>query len=186
MRKLKLQMQISLDGFVAGPNGEMDWLVWNWDDALNQYVTDLTEPVETIVLGRKLAEGFIPAWKAQIDEPGGRKMVETPKIVFSKSLSPTDPAVADWEYATLNSGDLAQEITRLKQQPGGDIIAYGGAEFVSELIRLNLIDEYHLLVNPTGLGQGMAIFRHRADLRLQHAQAFSCGITALCYVPSKT
>ena len=178
-------MQLTLDGFVAGPNGEMDWLVWNWDDALNQYVTDLTEPVDTIVLGRKLAEGFIPTWQGQIDAPGGRKMVETPKVVFSKSLSPTDPALADWQHTTINNGDLAREIAKLMQQPGGDIIAYGGAQFVSELIRHNLIDEYHLFINPAALGQGLPIFRQRTYLHLQHAQTFPCGITALCYVPAK-
>ncbi|MGP1685133.1 MAG: dihydrofolate reductase family protein, partial [Giesbergeria sp.] len=60
MRKLKLQVQISIDGFIAGPKGEMDWMVWDWDDALKQYVSDITEPVDTILLGRTLAQGFIP------------------------------------------------------------------------------------------------------------------------------
>jgi dihydrofolate reductase len=62
VRKLKLQVQMTIDGYMAGPNGEMDWTVWNWDDNLIQYVGDLTEPVDCIVLGRKLAEGFIPHW----------------------------------------------------------------------------------------------------------------------------
>ena len=60
MRKVKLQMQVSVDGFVAGPNGEMDWMAWNWDDELKKHVTDLTEPVDCIIMGRKLAQGFIP------------------------------------------------------------------------------------------------------------------------------
>lgn len=60
MRKVKLQMQVSLDGFVAGPNGEMDWMTWNWDDELKEYVMKLTDPVDCIILGRVLAQGFIP------------------------------------------------------------------------------------------------------------------------------
>ncbi|MCC6412607.1 MAG: dihydrofolate reductase family protein, partial [Saprospiraceae bacterium] len=62
MRKLKLQVQTSIDGFIAGPNGEMDWVNQNWGDDINAYVTAITEPVDTILLGRKLAEGFIPYW----------------------------------------------------------------------------------------------------------------------------
>ena len=62
MRKLKLQIQMSVDGYIAGVNGEMDWMVWDWDQKLNQYVTDLSESVDCIVLGRKLAEVFIPYW----------------------------------------------------------------------------------------------------------------------------
>ena len=64
MRKLKLQVQISVDGFIAGPHGEMDWMTFDWDEAISQYVQAITDPVDCIVLGRKLAEGFIPHWAA--------------------------------------------------------------------------------------------------------------------------
>ena len=70
MRKLKLQMQQTVNGFVGGPNGEMDWMDMNWGDDINQYVTALTEPVDTIVMGRKLAEGFIPYWADAAAQPG--------------------------------------------------------------------------------------------------------------------
>mgnify|MGYP002633797651 CR=1 FL=1 len=63
MRKLKLQIQLSIDGYIAGPNGEMDWMIWNWDDELKNFVTEITESTDTIVLGRKLAQGFIPNWE---------------------------------------------------------------------------------------------------------------------------
>ncbi len=69
MRKLKLQVQMSVDGYIAGPNGEMDWMAWNWDDELNKYVTEITEPVDCIVLGRKLAQGFIPYWASVAANP---------------------------------------------------------------------------------------------------------------------
>jgi dihydrofolate reductase len=187
MRKLKLQVQISVDGYIAGPNGEMDWLVWNWDDRLNEYVTNLTEPVDTIVLGRKLAEGFIPTWTARLENPetadsGARKFVETPKIVFTKSLD-----YSPWDETVLAKGDLVEEITGLKKQDGRDIIAYGGGTFVSSLVKQGLIDEYFLFVNPVVLGQGMPIFEgvaYKQHLALVEAIAFDCGIVVLRYKPA--
>ena len=83
---------MSIDGYVAGPNGEMDWMIFNWDDGLNNYVKKLTEPVDCIVLGRKLAEGFIPYWAgiaANPEDPeheAGKKFTNTPKVVFTKTL----------------------------------------------------------------------------------------------------
>ncbi len=69
MRKLKLQVQTSVNGIIAGPKGEMDWMVWDWDDRLKDYVSALTEPVDCILLGRKLAEGFVPAWEGRLEDP---------------------------------------------------------------------------------------------------------------------
>src|SRR5712692_6445760 len=92
LRKLKLQVQMSVDGYIAGPNGEMDWLVWNWDDKLKKYVNELTESVDTILLGRKMTEGFISYWSDAMTKPDNpeyafaKKMIETPKIVFTKTL----------------------------------------------------------------------------------------------------
>src|SRR5580765_6625546 len=119
MRKLKLQMQISVNGFVCGPNGEMDWMVWNWDDGLNKYVTELTEPVDLIILGRKLAQGFIPYWINAAKNPdsrenaGAEKMAATPKVVFSNTLES-----CEWENTKLAKGDIVDEIVALKKQPG--------------------------------------------------------------------
>jgi dihydrofolate reductase len=187
MRTLKLQVQITIDGFIAGTNGEMDWMTWNWDDALKKYVGDLTEPVDTVVLGRNLAQGFIPHWAgiaANPDDPevlSGKKFTETQKVVFSKTL-----AKSEWENTTLATGEITDEIKRLKAQAGGDIIAYGGSNFVSNLIKHNLIDEYHLFVNPTAIGRGMPIFaglEASLNLKLVKATVFDCGIVALCYKP---
>ena len=87
MRKLKLQMQTSVDGFVAGPNGEMDWMTWDWDDALKGHVDALTASVDCMLLGRKLAEGFIPASAERLKagDPSAAVFVETPKVVFSRT-----------------------------------------------------------------------------------------------------
>lgn len=186
MRKLKLQTQVSVDGFIAGPNGEMDWMVWNWDDELKKYITVITEPVDCIVLGRKLAEGFIPYWTevaANPDDPqftAGKKFRDTNKVVFTKTLENT----GDWQHTTLAKGDLVAEITRLKNQDGGDIIAYGGAQFVSSLINAGLIDELHLLINPTGMGNGLSIFKDQTNLTLVESKAFECGIVLLHYAPN--
>lgn len=186
MRKLKLQVQITLDGFIAGPNGEMDWMVWNWDDELKKYVTRLTDPIDCIVLGRKLAQGFIPHWASVAANPGdpefeaGKKFTDTQKVVFTKTLDKSE-----WNNTILAKGDLVDEIAKLKKQNGNDIIAYGGANFVSNLIQHNLVDELHLFVNPVALGNGMKIFNSRTNLKLIKAKPFDCGITLLYYEPSK-
>ncbi|HMQ60628.1 MAG TPA: dihydrofolate reductase family protein [Flavilitoribacter sp.] len=186
MRKLKLQMQVSVDGFVAGPNGEMDWMQWNWDDGLKAFVNALTEPVDTILLGRKLAEGFIPAWKSRIGDPAAEeelafahKMIDTPKIVFTKTLDSSE-----WENTELEKGDFVSQITGLKQQPGSDIIVYGGATFVASLIEKGLIDDLYLFVNPAATGGGLRIFGGRTNLALAASRAFDCGIVLLHYKPA--
>ena len=181
MRKLKLQVQMTVDGYIAGPNGEMDWTVFDWDDELKQYVTNITEPVDCIVLGRKLAQGFIPYWASHPEEEGADKFNSTKKVVFTRTLERSE-----WENTTLAKGDLVEEITRLKEQPGSDIIAYGGATFVSALIKHGLIDEFHLFINPVAIGRGMTIFselEQKQNLTLIQSTAFACGIVVLHYKP---
>jgi dihydrofolate reductase len=186
MRKLKLQVQMSLDGYIAGPNSEMDFMVWNWDNELKNYVISLTEPVDCIVLGRKLAQGFIPYW-AQVasnsenpENAAGIKFTETKKVVFTKTLEKSE-----WDNTVLAKGDIVEEINTLKNQDGNDIIVYGGASLVSSLIKNNLIDEYHLFINPSAIGKGMPIFREldaKLDLKFVKASSFDCGIVVLNYI----
>jgi dihydrofolate reductase len=185
MRKLKLQVQLSLDGLIAGPNGEMMDFEWNWDDKLKEYVDGITQPIDTILLGRKLAEGFIPYWAEIAEDPthpehaAGIKFTQTPKVVFSRTLT-TSP----WERTQIANGELEAEIHSLKQAPGGDIMVYGGGQFVSALIASSLIDEYHLFVNPVAFGQGISIFQALPQfqkLELENSIAFECGIVLLKY-----
>lgn len=187
MRKLKLQMHLTVDGFVAGPNGEMDWMSINIDDNKPaQLVDDLIDSSDTILMGRKMTDGFMNFWENivnnQPESPKftfAKKMVDTPKVVFSKTL---DESV--WTNTVLAKGNLADEIANLKNQSGKDIIAYGGAEFVSSLIKENLIDEYNLFVNPVLLGEGMRIFDkldQRQKLSLISSTKFENGITILRY-----
>ncbi len=181
MRKLKLQVQMTVDGYVAGINGEMDWTAQNWDDKLKKYVGEITEPVDTIVLGRKLAQGFIPHWASHPEQEGADKFNSTKKVVFTKTLEKSE-----WDITVLAKGDLVEEITKLKKQDGKDIIAYGGASFVSALIKHGLIDEFHLFINPTALGNGMSIFKELDDkqnLVFVKSTSFDCGIVVLNYEP---
>ena len=137
---------ITVNGLIAKPGGELDWMTWDWSDDIKAYVTDLTNSMDTIILGRKLAEGFIPYWadvKANPDHPeneAGKIFTDTPKIVFSKTLTKSL-----WDNTTVVNGDLVSEIKNLKDKSGKDlpagqagIIAYGGAAFVSSLIKENI------------------------------------------------
>ena len=187
MRTFKLQVQTSVDGYMAGPNGEMDWMTLSWTDDMNDYVNALTEPVDCIVLGRKLAEGFIPAWASGPegeDQASIDQMNNTPKVVISNTLTESP-----WENAVVAGGDLAGSVNELKAQPGGDMIAYGGGTLVRDLIAKGLLDELHLFVNPVAIGEGMPVFP-RLDahqrLRLVTARPFECGITALHLEPKRT
>lgn len=187
MRKVKLQMQVSLDGFVAGPSGEMDWMVWNWDEKLKSYVSDITFSIDTILLGRKLAEGFIPIWAERATDANAddfaRKMNDTPKIVFSKSIDRKG-----WDNAIVES-DPAATIAELKKQVGQDIMVYGGGAFISSLIDQQLIDEYHLFINPVILGNGMPIYaalQQVQKLTLLNSLTSECGIVVLSYAPIRS
>lgn len=176
-------MQLTMDGFIAGLNHEMDWVTFNWSTDLNEYVTQLTNPVTTILLGRNLAEGFIPHWTKALNqpepEPGSEKMVHTSKVVFSKTLSKSV-----WENTVLAIGNLTDEINAIKNQDGGDIIVYGGGKFVSSLIRERLIDELHLFINPVVIGRGISIFHEvteKQNYQLKGSMKFDCGIVGLTY-----
>ncbi|MBK8618062.1 MAG: dihydrofolate reductase [Anaerolineales bacterium] len=183
MRKLKLQVQMTVDGFIAGPNGEMDWTSAEWDNELKKYVGGLTESVDCIILGRKLAQGFIPYWASHPEQEGADIFNGTKKVVFTKTLEKSE-----WTDTVLAKGDLVEEITQLKKQAGQDMIAYGGAAFVSALIKHGLIDELHLFINPTAIGSGMTIFKEldgRQNLKLVKSTSFDCGIVVLKYEPKR-
>jgi dihydrofolate reductase len=183
MRKLKLQVQMTVDGYIAGNNGEMDWTAQDWDDKLKKYVREITEPIDCIILGRKLAQGFIPHWASHPEEEGADKFNSTKKVIFTKTLEKSE-----WDNTVLAKGDLVEEIVKLKKQDGKDIIAYGGATFVSALIKHGLIDEFHLFINPTAIGKGMSIFKEldgKQNLVLVKSTSFNCGIVVLNYEPQR-
>ena len=180
---------MSVDGFIGGPNGELDWMTWDWDDQLKDYTSKLTEPVDTILLGRKMTDGFINHWTAVAANPDdpdhvwGKKFIDTPKIVFSRALDRSE-----WPNTVIAKSYLADEVDKLKKQEGGDIIAYGGAEFDTSLINAGLIDEYHLFINPIALGNGLTIFNgleKPRELVLASSTPYDCGIVVQRYEPKR-
>ncbi|GGS52071.1 hypothetical protein GCM10010156_08410 [Planobispora rosea] len=187
MRKLKLQVQTTVDGYMAGPNSEMDWMKFPWTPDLETYIDALSKSVDCIVLGRKLAEGFIPTWASGPEGESQESidwMNNTPKVVISNSLTESP-----WENATVAGGDLTEVVNRLKAQPGGDIIVYGGSTLVSSLIAADLIDELHLFVNPTAIGTGLPVFPGAGAykrFRLVGTHPFECGITGMHYEPERS
>lgn len=180
MGRLKLQMQVTVDGF--DPVGQDDDVAW---DEIRDYSLGLLEGAGTIVLGRKTAVEFIPYWDAAAREPGGswhgvaQRIAQARKVVFSTGFD--DPG---WDNTTIETGSLAAAIERLKQEDAGDIIVYGGISFVAALVQARLIDEYHLFVNPVAAGSGRSIFAGMAGplkLKLRKAIGFAGGHALLHY-----
>ena len=182
---------MTVDGFVAGLNGEMDWMVWDTDPESEAYVNALTDASDTILLGRNMTDGFVNYWTDVVENKPespefafAQKMVNTPKVVFTKTMDKSP-----WANTVLAKGDLVQEVTQLKEQAGKDLIVYGGATFVSALIKTGLIDEFHLVINPVAIGIGMPIFGELAGklaLTLVKAVPFDFGIVVLHYEPKRT
>jgi dihydrofolate reductase len=187
MRKLKLQVQISIDGFVStGPNDEQKWVTLVWAE-IRPYVLGLLDSTDTILIGRKLAVDYIPYWQdvnTKPDDPMyevAQRIVRAKKVVFTRTL---DKSI--WGNTELAKGNLADEINKLKNQGGKDIIVYGGSSFVSEIIKEGLIDEFHLFVNPVALGQGGPIFdqlRNVQQLKLKKSIVYNSGLVLLNYEP---
>ncbi len=192
MRKLKLQIQMTIDGFVAGPNGEFDWaFIAGKDDpeALQQVIgfgVELAASCNTFLLGRKLAAStFCTYWENVADNqpdnpwhPLAQLIADHRKIAFSSGET-----ALPGRNLEVENGDLATVVHSLKNQPGKDILVYGGANFVSSLISLNLIDEYYLIVNPVAIGAGLSIFKERKALELVSSTAFKHGKVVNKYVP---
>ncbi|MFD0854452.1 dihydrofolate reductase family protein [Actinomadura adrarensis] len=185
MRKVKLQVQVSADFYMGGPNGEMDWMHFPWSDDFSAYTQHLTDSVDTIILGRNLAEGFIPAWASGPPEETQESidfMNNTPKVVISKSLTESP-----WENATV-AADLVPTVNELKARDGKDIIVYGGSTLVQDMIANGLIDDLYLFVNPTAIGSGLPVFPKTGGNRpLTRVEAvpFECGVTAFHYQPKQ-
>jgi dihydrofolate reductase len=187
MRKLKLQVQMSLDGFVAGPNGEGDWIFAGGppDEIAINKVLDLADSCDTILMGRGMSGEFISYWESVVDNqpdspqlPLAQRMVNMHKIIFSRTQTAIEGRNAEME-----NGDLVAAVHALKSEPGKDIIVYGGANFVSSLISGNLIDEYYIFVNPVALGSGLSIFKEKKILKLVSSASYNHGKVLNKYVP---
>lgn len=185
MRKIIVSNYVTLDGFFAGPNGEWDWFVW--DEETAKYSKDLLKSIDTILFGRVTYELMASYWPTA--DPAAEDpiiidaMNNLPKIVFSKTLE----KVA-WKNSMLVKGNIAEEIARLKQQRGKDIVIYGSGSIVSTLTQLGVIDDYRIFVNPIVLGSGKPLFKgikDRLNLKLLKTKTFNCGVVLLQYQPAK-
>lgn len=211
MRKLTLKMSISVDGFVGGPNGEIDWIFKGMDQAAAKWTIDQISKAGAHLMGRKTFHDMVAYWPSS-SEPFAKPMNEIPKIVFSRQgFDPTIPGkgttalkdatrikregganmVADlpesaktWSEALVLTGDMTQEILKLKSQPGKDLIAHGGASFAQSLVNTGQIDEYWLLVCPVLLGRGLPLFselKKSTPLVLLSSEKFPAGAIANIY-----
>jgi dihydrofolate reductase len=193
MRKLKLLVQLSVDGYVGGPDGDLDWRTWKYDDKLKAFANALRDTCDTILLGRKMAEVFIPHFEETVNSLQAKsedktldekfayadRMVSMSKIVFSKTMK-----TIDGKNVSVENADLATTIKSLKKKEGKDMIVYGGAGFVSSLIKDGLIDEFNFFVNPVMINKGLRIFdllEHSQKLSLINATPYECGIAVLIF-----
>ena len=197
MSKLKLEIQLSLDGYIASSNGNTNWMIWNWgpdwnwDKKLREYTTNLILSAEHFLISRQMAEeGFMDHWQnaaknnKSTQYTFAKHIYETHKIVFSKSLNKNIPIPGGWENSDIVNDDFVKVIKKLKKDSSKDIIAFGGSNFVSSLIKEKLIDEYHLYINPVAIGKGLPIFHNLNNiqqLKLISSQSFDCGIVVLVY-----
>jgi len=187
MRKIITSTWVTLDGFIAGPNGEMDWIGEIYDDAMGAYETALVNAADTLMLGRVTYESFAGSWPHVPDNPNvsegekayARQLNSMRKVVFSRTLDS-----ADWNNSTLLREVVPAEIEQLKHEPGADIVIYGSASLIHTLTNLGLIDEYQVLVHPVLLGGGKPLFpdlQNQMKLKLVQAKTHPSGVVVLTY-----
>ncbi len=185
MRKLVLFVHTSLDGFVGGPNGEMDWI--HVDDEIFDYVGDYTDKADTALYGRATFEMMENYWPTAADEPDASKhdirhskwYNQVMKVVISETMRGRDS-----NKTKIISENIAAQINELKRQEGNDIIMFGSPGAAHSLMALNLIDEYWLFVNPILLKYGIPLFKNvasRTRLKLVNNVTFSSGVVCLRY-----
>jgi len=214
MRKLILKMSVSADGFVGGPNGEMNWLFQTMDKSALDWIEKTLWQAGVHIMGSRTFYDMAAYWPTSSDSLA-KPMNEIPKIVFSKkgfvektSANLTTQALKDKEQHDRDNGisnvsslsnsltwtnvpvatDLVGEITKLKQQEGKFILAHGGAGFARSLVKYGLIDEYRLLIHPVFLGNGLPLFstiQNPLNLILESSTVLKSGIIANIYKPIK-
>jgi len=192
-RKIIAALEVSVDGFIEGPNGEMDWVMTE-DEETWRDLFEMLAYVDTFILGRKMYPGYEQYWRAILANPErtspftGRVASKgeidyahfadkTPHFVLSKTLDQVD-----WKNTRVVR-DM-EDIRKMKQQPGKDMYAVGGATLVSSLMNLGLIDELRLMINPLILGGGKALFKdvkERHSLKLIRVKPLKSGKVSLTY-----
>ena len=185
MRKIVLFMHTSLDGFVAGPNGEMDWI--NVDDDMFEYAGKQTDEADIALYGRVTYQMMESYWPTAGDQPNATKhdkqhsswYNKVAKVVLSKTMQGVNLA-----NVNIISNNVPNEIIKLKQATGKNILIFGSPTAAHSLMAENLIDDYWLFVNPILLGEGIPMFkgiRDRTKLKLVATNTFSSGVVCLNY-----
>jgi dihydrofolate reductase len=185
MRKVIASPVVTLDGFMAGPQGEIDWNVPYFDEEMARYVGEQFASVDTLLFGRGTYQLFVQYWPTQgvKDDPVfAEKMNTLLKIVFSTTLE-----TVTWNNARLVKENVVGEIQSLKRQEGKNIVIDGSPGLIHSLTRLGLIDEYRLRVHPVVLGSGVPLvkdLKERMPLQLIDSQTFQSGVVILHYQPA--
>jgi dihydrofolate reductase len=187
MRKIVATEYVTVDDVMEDPGGAETfehggWTMPYWSDELGQLQFQTLTASDALLLGRKTYEGFAAAWPKMKDEAGfADRMNDLPKYVVTKTLDELE-----WNNSHALKGDVVEEVTRLKEQPGQDILIYGSATLVRTLLQHGLIDQYQLLVYPVVLGSGKRLFGDagRSALTLEEAKAYGCGVALLRYGPA--
>jgi dihydrofolate reductase len=184
MRSLVLKMSMTVDGYVAGPAGEMDWALRTAHPDGKAWIDKTVREAGAHVLGRKLYSQFVGYWPTSTD-PVAAAMNEKPKIVFSRTADPELPSAPGWDDPRVLGTDLVADLETVKAEEGGDLLAQGGVEFGRSLVRSGQVDEYRLVVHPVVLGEGQALFSGAEpfDLELVDVVRFPSGSQALTYRP---
>jgi dihydrofolate reductase len=184
MRKVFAFEVASLDGYYVGPNQEFDWPVV--DREFDEFSLRQLEEVDTLLFGRVTYEMMASYWPTPEAREGDPRtaaaMNDLPKLVVSRTLDKVE-----WENSTLVRGDVAEELTRLKQQPGRDIAIFGSFDLTVSLLRAGLVDELRIMVSPLLLGDGLSLFRTasgRTSLKLLDVRRFDSGNVLLTYEPA--
>jgi dihydrofolate reductase len=181
MRKVILLVMMTLDGFFDGPSEGLEKIDWyHADEEWEDYSVELLSGADTLLFGRKTYDGFAAFWPSQEGEVA-RLLNTIDNVVFSTTLIDVS-----WQNTRLIRDGVAEAVTQLKAQPGKPILVFGSADFAATLMQHDLVDEYHIAVNPVVLGDGTALFKRqtgRRNLRLLDTRIFTSRIVELRYVP---
>ena len=179
MRKIVAGLFMSLDGVVEAPE---TWHFPYFNDEMGEAVSSQMAAADTMLLGRRTYEEFAAYWADKTDEPFADTMNNTPKLVASTTLKEVG-----WQNSSLIHGNVAEELRRLKQEPGKNISITGSGTLVRSLIRDDVLDELRLLVHPFIVGGGKRLFDGDLDhkpLELIDSKVFSTGVLYLTYAPA--
>jgi len=181
MRKIVAGLFVSLDGVMESPE---KWQLPYFNDEMGVAVGSLIAAGDTLLLGRRTYQEFANAFADKTGDANADQMNNTPKLVVSTTLD-----TVAWQNSTLIKGNVVEELTKLKQQPGRNINISGSATLIQSLLRDNLLDELHLLVHPIVVGSGKRLFPDGGDqvaLTLVDSRTFSTGVLHLTYAPAGT